>query len=160
MDEFFDRISHPALTDVQVNWGGAAVEEVFPARVPDLFVGRPVILTGRFHGKHLPGTLVTGNAGSQRVTIPVPSSATINPALPSVWARMKIAALSDRSLLDNQHGFEADIKRVALDYNLMSAFTAFVAVDSLTQTTGSAGAVTPVAMPVPEGVNYKTTVQE
>jgi len=52
------------------------------------------------------------------------------------------------------------IKQVALDYDLMSAFTSFVAVDSLTQTRGGPGTTVPVAVPVPQGVNYKTTVQE
>ena len=50
MAQFFDRISHPALTDLAVDWGGVKVNEVFPQRVPDLFVGRPVMLTGKFSG--------------------------------------------------------------------------------------------------------------
>jgi hypothetical protein len=42
---------------------------------------------------------------------------------------------------------------------LMSAFTAFVAVDSARRTEGTAAGTVPVAVPVPEGVNYDTTVQ-
>jgi Ca-activated chloride channel family protein len=52
------------------------------------------------------------------------------------------------------------IKQVALDYGLMSAFTAFVAVDSTRQTEGTEGVPVPVAVPVPEGVKYSTTVPE
>jgi Ca-activated chloride channel family protein len=52
------------------------------------------------------------------------------------------------------------IKQVALDYGLMSPFTAFVAVDSTRRTYGSAGTTVPVAVPVPDGVKYKTTVEE
>ncbi|HKW30407.1 MAG TPA: VIT domain-containing protein, partial [Verrucomicrobiae bacterium] len=48
MEDFFERISHPGLTDIAIDWGGMQVSEVFPHEVPDLFVGRPVILTGRF----------------------------------------------------------------------------------------------------------------
>jgi len=44
------------------------------------------------------------------------------------------------------------IKQVALDYGLMSAFTAFIAVDSSQQTAGTEGTTVPVAVPVPEGV--------
>ena len=50
------------------------------------------------------------------------------------------------------------IKQVALDYGLMSAFTAFVAVDSTRRTKGTGAATVPVAVTVPEGVNYETTV--
>jgi len=35
------------MTDVQIDWGALDVREVYPQSVPDLFVGRPVILTGR-----------------------------------------------------------------------------------------------------------------
>ena len=52
------------------------------------------------------------------------------------------------------------IKQVALDYGLMSAFTAFIAVDSTRQTEGTEGTTVPVAVPVPEGVKYHTTVPE
>jgi Ca-activated chloride channel family protein len=42
----------------------------------------------------------------------------------------------------------------------MSAFTAFVAVDSTRRTEGAEGTTVPVAVPVPEGVKYHTTVPE
>jgi Ca-activated chloride channel family protein len=42
----------------------------------------------------------------------------------------------------------------------MSAFTAFVAVDSTRRTEGSEGTTVPVAVPVPDGVKYDTTVEE
>jgi Ca-activated chloride channel family protein len=41
----------------------------------------------------------------------------------------------------------------------MSAYTAFVAVDSLTRTSGEHGTTVFVPVPVPEGVRYETTVQ-
>jgi Ca-activated chloride channel family protein len=40
MEDFFERISHPALTDVRIDWGGLRVAETFPGQLPDLFVGR------------------------------------------------------------------------------------------------------------------------
>ena len=43
---------------------------------------------------------------------------------------------------------------------LMSAYTAFVAVDSSRRTEGRTGTTVPVAVPVPEGVKYETTVEE
>ena len=50
MEDFFERISHPAMTELAVDWGGLQVTEVFPRALPDLFSGRPVILTGRYAG--------------------------------------------------------------------------------------------------------------
>ena len=42
----------------------------------------------------------------------------------------------------------------------MSAYTAFVAVDASRVTEGDHGTVVNVAVPVPEGVRYETTVDD
>ena len=73
---------------------------------------------------------------------------------------MKLAQLGERALLEPRGDWHRQTKLVALDFNLMSAFTAFVAVDSTTRTKGGHGTTVPVAVPVPAGVKYKTTVEE
>jgi Ca-activated chloride channel homolog len=164
MEDFFERISHPGLTDLSIDWGGMQVSDVFPRQLPDLFVGRPVILTGRFQGDVNTTVRVSGKVAGETIEVPIPaefSNATATHAgLPSVWARMKIADLAGQSIDAPDAGLPEQIKRVALDYNLMSAFTAFVAVDSTRPTEGAEGTTVPVAVPVPEGVKYETTVPE
>ena len=161
MDDFFERISHPALTDLRLDWGGAAVTDVFPQRVPDVFVGRPVVLCGRFRSGDLGEVRISGEAGGQRTAWSVSGiNAEPHRGLPSVWARMKIADLSDRALLDRSADLAGEIKQTALDFGLMSEFTAFVAVDSSRVTEGRVGTTVPVAVPVPDGVKYETTVPE
>ena len=163
MEDFFGRISHPGLTDIAIDWGTMQVSEVFPSRTPDLFVGRPVILTGRFSGEVNDAISFTGNAAGTQFKFSVPmeqeaNSASSNKALPFVWARMKIADLADVSTFEPSAELTEQVKQVALDYGIMSAFTAFVAVDSTRQTEGTQGTTVPVAVPVPEGVKYDTTV--
>ena len=163
MEDFFDRISHPALTDLQIDWGGLAASEVFPQAVPDLFVGRPVILTGRFAANADATIRVNGKVAGQPMQLTIPATLTeaaTHTGLPSVWARMKIAALADQATWQPDPELPGQIKQVALDYSLMSAFTAFVAVDSTHRTEGAEGTTVPVAVPVPDGVKYETTVEE
>ena len=164
MDDFIERIRHPALTDVQIDWGGLAVSDVFPRPLPDLFVGRPILVTGRWHGGSPTSVRLTGLAGGQRLSWNVPVSAA-DPGLPGrglagVWARQKIAALSDQAVLGDAGSLAAEIRQVALDYGLLSAFTAYLAVDSSRVTAGDEGTTVPVAVPVPEGVKYKTAVPQ
>jgi Ca-activated chloride channel family protein len=73
---------------------------------------------------------------------------------------MKIAALADQSTYQPNRELPDQIKKVALDYSLMSPFTAFVAVDSTRRTEGREGTTVPIAVPVPDGVKYETTVEE
>jgi Ca-activated chloride channel family protein len=162
MGAFFQRIQCPGLTDVAFDWHGADISEVFPSRIPDLFVGRAVVVNGRFQG-HAPQQIeVLGQVAGRSVRIPVrvataESSAT---SIASVWARSKIATLIDSSLEGGAASpFEA-VRQVALDFNLMSAYTAFVAVDSTATTAGTGAATVPVAVPVPVGVQYEKTVEK
>jgi Ca-activated chloride channel family protein len=125
-----------------------------------LFVGRPVILTGRFDGQ-TNAVNISGTVDGRRISLPVAwRNEVTHPALPSVWARMRIAELSAEGLTGAGEGVANAIKQVALDYNLMSAYTAFVAVDSAERTAGDTSTTVPVAVPVPEGVSYKKTVRE
>jgi Ca-activated chloride channel family protein len=163
MEDFFARISHPAITDLQIDWGGLYVSEVFPRALPDLFVGRPVILTGRFAASQDTTIRVNGQAAGQPMQVTIPAAladGATHKGLPSVWARMKIADLTDQSTYQPDAELPGAINQVALDYSLMSAFTAFVAVDSTRRTESSEGTIVPVAVPVPDGVKYDTTVEE
>jgi len=53
-----------------------------------------------------------------------------------------------------------EIRATAIEYGLLSQYTAFVAVDSSRVTEGSSGTTVPVPVPVPAGVKYETTVPE
>lgn len=164
MDNFFHRVSQPVLTDITIDWGGMDVADVIPARTPDLFVGRPVIITGRFDGDD-PTTIRVKGSTTEGI---VEASFDVNPvdqanehhALPAVWARSYIAQLVDRATYDADIELPQQIQEIALRYSLMSAYTSFVAVDSKTRTAGDHGTTVNVAVPVPDGVRYETTVQD
>jgi Ca-activated chloride channel family protein len=162
MDAFFDRISHPALTNLSIDWGGMNATDVFPAEIPDLFVGRPVILTGRFTGNGTATVRVKGKVGRDIEEIPLTLNldtvAASNPALRPIWARQKIADLADRSTWDTTTDFTTPIRALALEHNLMSPFTAFLAVDATRQTEGAHGTTVSVPVPTPEGTRYETAV--
>ncbi|MBN1917294.1 MAG: VWA domain-containing protein [Verrucomicrobia bacterium] len=164
MDTFFTRVSHPAMTDVAIDWGALDAYDVYPRKIPDLFVGRPVILTGRFRGAGEAAVRVrakiAGELRERTLAVNLDDATATHAGLPVVWARAKIADLYDQATYDNNRELPEQIRQVALDYGLMSAYTAFVAVDSLTQTAGEYGTTVTVPVTVPEGVRYDTTVEE
>lgn len=51
VDEFYRIVRHPALTDIEIDFGGMRARQLFPQRLGDLFVGRPVMVHGRFDGQ-------------------------------------------------------------------------------------------------------------
>lgn len=163
MNAFFDRVSHPAIADVSIDWGGMQVSDVYPARLPDLFVGRPVIVTGKYRGE--PGEpRVYGRAGGERIEFGLSGESaggdTDHSFLPQIWARQRIADLVDRRAwaADRYGERESLIRQTAVAYGLMSDYTAFVAVDTLTPTAGDFGISVVQPVPVPAGVLYETAM--
>ena len=161
MDDFFARVSRPALTDIEVDWGGMAVTEVYPRVLPDLFVGRPLVVTGKFSGNRK-AVRVLGSLAGERHTLmsaeDVDGSA--GSSLAKVWARLRIADLANRQTwAGDPHGELRDaIRNTALRYQLVSNYTSFVAVDSSLKTAGDHGITVRQPVPVPDGVRYDTTV--
>jgi Ca-activated chloride channel family protein len=163
VDLFYDRIRHPALTDISIDWGGMEVTDVYPKRVPDLFVGRPVILTGRFTGRGETQVRVRGRTAGERqeftLNVALDDPEVRHTGISRVWARARIAELTD-TMTRGRGDMTQQIRETAIDYSLMSQYTAFVAVDSSHRTEGKFGTTVNVPVPVPEGVRYETTVQE
>lgn len=153
MSDFFERISHPALTDLKIDWAGMNVREIYPKTLPDLYAGRPILLSGRFDGEAPSFVKVTTKNSEAEIAVPIFRQSEA-PALASIWARSKIADLSLRASGE----VASEIKKTALDFSLLSDFTAFVAVDSTQRTNGAEGTTVPVSVPTPEGVKYNTTV--
>lgn len=161
MDAFYQRISHPALTDVSVDFRGMEVTEMFPQRIPDLFVGRPVLITGRYSGRPEAAAILSGRVKGKQtmLAIPVVDSA-YSAGIAGIWARKKIESLNNQATYDSDSDLTETIKQTALDYKLMSDYTAFVAVDSSRVTEGDHGVSVAIPVPVPEGVHYETTVAQ
>ncbi len=140
------------------------MDEVYPRRIPDVFVGRPVLITGRFNGKGHESIRISGRTGTEEhtysVDVDLDDEGAQHSAMTRVWARSKIKDLSNREIVNSFARVKTEIVKTSIDYNLLSRYTAFLAVDTLARTKGSYGVSVNVAVPVPDGVRYDTTVQE
>jgi Ca-activated chloride channel family protein len=163
MDEFFDRIERPVLTDVTIDWNGARVNDVTPGRVPDLFTGRSVVVAGKVSGGFPRPVKVTGRVGGKSVIMevqPTRAAGDGGRAVAAICARQKLSELEERALIEgwDAERYSGSVRRVALENGLVSAFTALVAVDSSVRTAGTSGVSVAVPVPVADGVRYDTTV--
>ncbi len=163
VDAFYDRITHPAMRDVAIDFGQMEAFDVFPSRVSDLFVGRPIVITGRFQGAGTSAIKISGTVDGETEVIEIPvdldDPSSKHEGIACVWARKKIESLATMKTYDSNPEIPAAILDTALEYGLMSAYTAFLAVDSATVTEGESGVTVAVPVPVPDGVKYETTVQ-
>ena len=155
--KFREYIQSPVLTDIQVSASGFDIYDVHPSHFPDLFAQRPVILFGKWRGP-VSGTFeLRGKTGqgdyltSLDVAGVQPDDA--NRALRYLWARSRIAELSDygSKILDEDQ--ISNITSLGLKYNLLTQYTSFIAVrEVVTNTQGPAKDVNQ-PLPLPLGVS-------
>jgi len=124
----WQRISKPALEDVCIDWGQHA--ESYPAVIPDLYAGDSLFVTARLNSP-ITEVTVCGQLNGQgwEYTQPLPKQHA-NADIARLWARKKIATINDNQLLGLPFNeVREQILDVALQYGLLSRFTALVAVD-------------------------------
>lgn len=83
---------------------------------------------------------------------------TAREALPLLWARSEIQHISDRMAVQPDDSLQSRGLQLALDYNLLSAWTSFVAVDASAVVDEPGTRIEGVPVPVPDRVNHDTTV--
>ncbi len=155
--QFREYIQSPVLTDIQVRADGFDIYDVHPAHMPDLFAERPVILFGKWRGP-VSGTFeLQGKTGYgdyvTRLDVAGVQPDEANRALRYLWARSRIAELSDYGAGNLDSERISQITSLGLTYNLLTQYTSFIAVrEVVTNTQGSADDVDQ-PLPLPEGVS-------
>ena len=156
-ERFREYIQSPLLTQIKLDFGAFEVYDVEPVGVPDVFAERPVTVFGKWRGKPTGKITLGGIAGdrSYAATIDVANAETIidNEALRYLWARTRIAQLGDDNRLQSDDRRIAEITELALKYNLLTAYTSFVAVDTEVRRTDGEVATVVQPLPLPEGVS-------
>ena len=148
-------VASPVLTDVVVDFEGFRAYDVEPPAVPDVLAERPVIVFGKWKGKARGEIRISGQTpgGRYRETLEIAGHAPRpeNGALRYLWARHRIALLSDYQQLSPNDDRVETIAMLGLEYNLLTAYTSFVAVDSLARAGETAETVVQ-PLPLPQGV--------
>jgi Ca-activated chloride channel homolog len=151
MNRVHRRIGAPVLTDLELEPAGLDVDRasLAPRRLPDLFAGSPLVMSGRFEGDADGAVVVRGrDAAGQPWSATVPATRGDSPALTATWARAHLRDLEDRYAIDPtpDRDLERRIVETSLRFGVLCRFTAFVAAD--VQVVNEGGVVHRVLQPV------------
>ncbi|NIM06078.1 MAG: DUF4159 domain-containing protein [Armatimonadetes bacterium] len=156
---FVDRISRPYLTDIEIEWSGVEVKDIYPSYVPDLFADQPVILHGRYEKPGKGEITIRGKVAGQpwqtKKEVILPAQQPDNQALATLWARTCIEDMLDQMYRGEDAEIVAEVTRLALAYQLMSPYTSFVAVEEKVVNQDGELVTVQVPVPMPEGVDYE-----
>ncbi len=156
-DRFRAMIESPVLTKVTVSFKGFSTYDVEPVAVPDVLADRPVMVFGKYKGEPKGTITVTGVSGSGKFTESINVAAAKplkeNVALRYLWARHRVTLLSDYNKLHSSDKRVKEVTDLGLAYNLLTAYTSFVAVDSRVRNSGDKPETVNQPLPLPEGVS-------
>ena len=149
--KFREYIQTPLMTNIQVRSIGFDTYDVDPVHLPDLMAQRPVIVFGKWRGP-VAGTFeLQGKTGKgdyvTRLDVTGAQPDEGNRALQYLWARSRIAELSDygsQSVAEEKAGA---ITALGLKYNLLTQYTSFIAVREVV--TNPLGQADDVKQPLP-----------
>lgn len=159
---FHERVRNPLLTDIEIDWSGLPVADVYPKRLPDLFSVKPLILTGRYTAAGRGVIRLRGKMAGQNfvkeIPVELPESQPDHDVLATMWARTRIDDLMSQDYGGIQSGaakpdVREAITQLGLEYGLMTQFTSFVAVEEMTVTDGGQPRRIDVPVEMPEGVS-------
>jgi len=132
-DRFRRMINAPVLTHIKARFDGLDVYDVEPLTVPDVFARRPVVLYGKWRGQAKGRLVLDGRAadGPFQASLDVHNAQVSekNGALHYLWARHRVASLSDQEALEGVGAQRDAILALGLRYNLLTQYTSFIAVD-------------------------------
>jgi Ca-activated chloride channel homolog len=158
VEKFFRKINNPVLTNIEVDCkcdGEAPV--IYPGILPDLFAEQPLVIFGRKQDRNSVVFNIKGVTASEKAyenTFRLDFQETGNFGIAQLWGRAKIKDLMNQMFsYETKSGVEA-VTETALNYQLLSQYTAFVAVSEEVRVTPEGESIT-VQVPVemPEGVS-------
>lgn len=150
-------IDSPVLTDIDLTFSGLDAYDVEPRKVPDLFASRPIVVFGKYRGTARGSIVISGNTGrgvyQTSIAVVPESSDARHAALRQLWARTRIANLSDFGSRATDDERVAEITSLGLTYRLLTRYTSFIAVHEIVRRTVEGAEDVDQPLPLPQGVS-------
>ncbi len=136
LSAFYERISTPVLTNLELDFGSMATYDIYPDPLPDLFSGSQVVVAGRYREGGAADVVLTGEINSRRQEIRFPQqvfsvdsrggSASLE-SLPRLWATRKIGYLLNKIRLDgpDQETIQQVVK-LSIRYGIVTPYTSYL----------------------------------
>ncbi len=128
---FYAKVSTPVLADIEIDFGGVRVDQLFPERVPDLFAGSQMVLVGRYRDGGPATITLSGVVNGERVSFDYPDQYFLNRGgqdfIPRLWATRAIGHYLTQIRLngENQEWVET-IVNLSIRYGIITPYTSFL----------------------------------
>ena len=128
---FYAKVSTPLLSDIEIDFGGIDVEDVYPYPMPDLFAGTQLVVVGRYDdGGDTEITLrgeVNGRTQTFRYDDVRFERSGGEEFIARLWATRKIGYLLQQIRLHGEQGEMVDeVVDLSIRYGIITPYTSFL----------------------------------
>jgi Ca-activated chloride channel family protein len=128
---FYDKVSHPVLSDLKLDFGSVHEYDIMPKRLPDLFKGSQIIAMGRYRNTGHTALTLTGKAGGKSKKFvfegKFPKKAKDNEFICRLWATRKVGFLLDNIRLGGEkRELVNEVIRLSKRYGIVTPYTSYL----------------------------------
>lgn len=131
MNELFNRINRPVMSDLRVQWSGSETVEMYPEKISDLYLGEPLMLLVKSSDTPLEVRISGQLQGKQWTRSVSISKAPQARNLDKLWARRKIDALISGQVVRGEpvENIKSEVIKLGVEHQLSTRYTSFVAIE-------------------------------
>ncbi len=154
MTAFFTKISTPVLANLELDFDGIIVEQMYPAELPDLFAGTQLVLVGRYRNPGPARITLTGDLNGETQTFEYADNIFRESGgddfIPRLWATRTIGNLLTQIRVQGEKQELVDsVINLSLRYGIITPYTSFlIEEDDILRQGGTVPQ--PQPMPLPE----------
>ena len=125
MQQLFDKLAHPAITNLALSDESGNSLDFWPSPLPDLYFGEPIMVAIKLDKTN--NVVLAGQTAQGPLSIKLSAQNSANAkGVDRLWARQKIKSLL---LYNEQNEVKDEVQSLALAHQLLSPFTAFIAIE-------------------------------
>jgi Ca-activated chloride channel family protein len=138
VSNFFTKVSAPVLSDLQIDFGGAETDYLYPRKLTDLFKGAQITLIGRYKNDNdLQNTALrlSGKSGTENRTftyqnLDFPLRTEENNFLPRLWATRRVGWLLEQIRANGEtKELRDEVAELGTRYGIVTPYTSYLATD-------------------------------
>ncbi|MEJ2912332.1 marine proteobacterial sortase target protein [Pseudoalteromonas sp. C12FD-1] len=125
MQQLFDKLAHPAITNLTLSDESTNRLDFWPSPLPDLYFGEPIMVAIKLNDTNQ--ITLSGQTAQGPLNIKLSAQNSANAkGIDKLWARQKIKSLL---LYNDRQSVKNEVQELALTHQLLSPFTAFIAIE-------------------------------
>ncbi|MCX8082258.1 MAG: VWA domain-containing protein [bacterium] len=137
---FYEKIKYPVLSDIHIDFKGLSAYNIYPKKVPDLFKGSQITITGRYKKSGRLKVNLEGYIEGKKkrfeyvLNFPLHSpsdvASTTDGFIPQIWAAQHIGYLLDEIRLKGENEeLKDEIIAVANKYGIITPYTSYLIIE-------------------------------